>query len=60
MDDVFGELDPYRRKALLACLPTNTQKILTTTHLDWTDSGVEVGLCLEVESGGLREVGKGG
>jgi DNA replication and repair protein RecF len=35
MDDIFGELDPGRRNALMACLPPNAQKWITTTHLDW-------------------------
>ena len=35
IDDVFGELDPLRRRALLAGLPPGAQKIITTTHLDW-------------------------
>lgn len=35
LDDIFGELDPQRRNALLAALPTNAQRIITTTHLDW-------------------------
>ncbi len=35
IDDVFGELDPARRKALLASLPADAQVFITTTHLDW-------------------------
>jgi len=35
VDDIFGELDPDRRNALLAHLPANSQKWITTTHLDW-------------------------
>ncbi len=35
IDDVFGELDPTRRKALLASLPAEAQVFITTTHLDW-------------------------
>jgi DNA replication and repair protein RecF len=35
IDDVFGELDPERRNALLAALPAHAQKIITTTHLGW-------------------------
>jgi DNA replication and repair protein RecF len=35
LDDIFGELDPTRRNALLAALPAEAQKIVTTTHLDW-------------------------
>ena len=35
LDDIFGELDPSRRNALLASLPADAQRIVTTTHLDW-------------------------
>lgn len=35
MDDIFGELDPARRQALLSLLPTDAQVFITTTHLDW-------------------------
>ena len=35
LDDVFGELDADRRRALIQLLPTGTQKVLTTTTLDW-------------------------
>lgn len=35
LDDIFGELDPGRRNALLAALPAQSQKLITTTHLDW-------------------------
>ncbi len=35
IDDIFGELDPERRKALLALLPEDSQIFITTTHLDW-------------------------
>ena len=35
LDDIFGELDPVRRNALLAALPPAAQKVITTTHLDW-------------------------
>ena len=37
LDDIFGELDPTRRNALLGALPTNAQMLVTTTHLDWLD-----------------------
>jgi DNA replication and repair protein RecF len=37
LDDIFGELDLARRAALLAALPANAQKLITTTHLDWLD-----------------------
>jgi DNA replication and repair protein RecF len=35
IDDVFGELDPDRRNALMNRLPASAQKWITTTHLDW-------------------------
>lgn len=35
MDDIFGELDPGRRNALMNYLPPLAQKWITTTHLDW-------------------------
>lgn len=35
LDDVFGELDPARRNALMNHLPRQAQKWITTTHLDW-------------------------
>lgn len=35
IDDIFGELDPTRRRALLAQLPTDSQVFITTTHTDW-------------------------
>ena len=35
LDDIFGELDPARRNALLGYLPERAQKWITTTHLDW-------------------------
>ena len=37
MDDIFGELDPSRRNALMAHLPAGAQKWITTTHLDWLE-----------------------
>ena len=35
IDDIFGELDPGRRNALMRMLPPDAQKWITTTHLDW-------------------------
>jgi len=35
LDDIFGELDPGRRNALIHVLPDGAQKVITTTHLDW-------------------------
>jgi DNA replication and repair protein RecF len=41
LDDIFGELDPARRNALLAHLPAGAQKIITTTYLDWARGGID-------------------
>ncbi len=38
IDDIFGELDPLRRHALLRTLPTECQIFITATHLDWLGS----------------------
>ncbi|MEI8342432.1 MAG: DNA replication/repair protein RecF [Verrucomicrobiota bacterium] len=37
LDDIFGELDVSRRNALLEHLPSGSQKLITTTHIDWLD-----------------------
>ena len=37
IDDVFGELDPSRRNALMDYLPASSQKLITTTSLSWMD-----------------------
>lgn len=37
IDDIFGELDTMRRNALLACLPNDSQKLVTATALDWRE-----------------------
>ena len=41
IDDVFGELDPARRQNLLAHLPAESQRLITTTHLDWLDASLQ-------------------
>lgn len=38
IDDVFGELDPGRRNALMAAWPEDSQKLITTTTLAWLDA----------------------
>jgi len=55
MDDIFGELDPGRRNALMAHLPPLAQKWITTTHLDWLEVTPELaGLSrLRVKNGGV-------
>lgn len=35
IDDIFGELDTARRRALLSLLPAEAQVFITTTTLDW-------------------------
>jgi len=37
MDDIFGELDPRRRNALMSHLPPGAQTWITTTHLGWLE-----------------------
>lgn len=56
IDDVFGELDRHRRRALLAHLPASSQKIITTTNLDWAEEGDVRGAVWRVAAHG---VGKG-
>ena len=43
LDDIFGELDPARRNQLLAALPGQTQKFVTTTFLDWWKDADQAG-----------------
>ena len=54
LDDVFGELDATRRRALLRLLPAGTQKIITTTTLDWTSEEPVHGLVYQVEAGAVQ------
>jgi DNA replication and repair protein RecF len=35
IDDIFGEIDPVRRNALLAHLPAEAQKLVTATTMQW-------------------------
>jgi DNA replication and repair protein RecF len=41
IDDIFGELDATRRNALLAHLPSESQKLVTATSLDWHKGDLE-------------------
>lgn len=43
LDDIFGELDCARRHALLAHLPADSQRLITTTNLAWLADGAEFG-----------------
>lgn len=58
IDDIFGELDKTRRRAVLASLPGGSQRIITTTHLDWADEGDVRGLVYEVSAGAARSVAR--
>ena len=40
IDDIFGELDPVRRNALLEHLPAEAQKLVTATSMQWRDERV--------------------
>ena len=42
LDDIFGELDPARRNALMAALPKQAQKLITTTNIDWMENDFTV------------------
>jgi DNA replication and repair protein RecF len=61
LDDIFGELDLGRRKALLGHLPRGSQQLITTTHLEWV-SGYAPGRVHRVDRGrvSLLEETKGG
>jgi len=41
LDDIFGELDLERRNALLAHLPSASQKLVTATSMQWTEKTLE-------------------
>ena len=53
MDDIFGELDPRRRNALLRALPAASQKLITTTHLNWLDDSFRPDAVWHVAGGSL-------
>src|SRR5438067_75105 len=40
LDDIFGELDPGRRNALLAHLPADAQKLVTATTMQWRENHI--------------------
>jgi DNA replication and repair protein RecF len=52
IDDIFGELDPVRRNALLQHLPAEAQKLVTATTMQWRDDGIE-GPVFELRNGEL-------
>jgi DNA replication and repair protein RecF len=56
MDDIFGDLDAVRRRALIRLLPPGTQKFVTTTSLDWAREEFQGGAVFEVTGGRLLPV----
>lgn len=54
IDDIFGELDPRRRNALLHALPPASQQLVTTTHLDWTTPAFQPDHLYHVAQGTLH------
>jgi len=54
LDDIFGELDPARRNALMGALPSGSQKVITTTYLDWLDESLTPGTTYRVSAGTLE------
>ncbi|MEY2480106.1 MAG: replication and repair protein RecF [Verrucomicrobiota bacterium] len=53
IDDIFGELDPDRRNALLRHLPGDAQKLVTATALQWREDEFD-GPISRLEAGKLR------
>lgn len=53
IDDIFGELDPRRRNALLNILPAGAQKLITTTHLHWLAESFQADAVWSVSAGRL-------
>lgn len=54
IDDIFGELDPSRRKALLSTLPAESQVFITTTHLTWLGDAPSPLPLLRINSGHIE------
>ncbi len=54
MDDIFGDLDPGRRNALMHHLPQHAQKWITTTHTGWLKETPELREILRVTVCGGR------
>lgn len=55
LDDVFGELDPARRNALLAALPVDTQKLVTVTSLQWQQNSSAAGAIFNLRDRRLQK-----
>src|SRR5256886_5595489 len=55
LDDIFGELDPQRRNALLDNLPADSQKLVTATAMPWRDE-IEADIIYEMCDRRLRRL----
>jgi DNA replication and repair protein RecF len=55
IDDIFGELDPERRNALLDHLPADSQKLVTATAMPWRD-GIVADRIYEMRDRRLRRM----
>jgi DNA replication and repair protein RecF len=55
IDDIFGELDPERRNALLDNLPPDSQKLVTATAMPWRDE-ITADTVYEMRNRQLRRV----
>jgi DNA replication and repair protein RecF len=53
IDDIFGELDPGRRNALLTHLPNESQKLVTATTLAWRSADI-AGPIWQLREGAVR------
>lgn len=56
LDDIFGELDPARRNALLEALPHGSQRLITTTHLNWMNESFQPEALFRVVKGTVESV----
>ena len=54
IDDIFGELDPARRNALLRSMPSRSQKLVTATNIGWGEVPLD-GRKFRLENGRLTE-----
>jgi DNA replication and repair protein RecF len=55
IDDIFGELDPERRNALLDSLPPHSQKLVTATAMPWRDE-IMADVIYELRDRSLRKL----
>lgn len=53
IDDIFGELDEFRREALLEFLPKESQIFITTTNLNDITKSINNAQCLKIENGNI-------